>query len=59
MAGDRGLGHQRVVLGLALQARADVVGKVVDQPEAGVVAGLFVFGAGIAEADDEADVHKR
>src|SRR5690606_15713773 len=29
----------------------------VDQPEAGVVTGLFVFGAGVAEADDEADGH--
>ncbi|GGI53739.1 hypothetical protein GCM10011430_09130 [Oxalicibacterium solurbis] len=38
-------------------AAADVVREIVDQPEAGVVAGLFVFGAGVAEADDEADGH--
>jgi hypothetical protein len=39
-------------------AARQCVGEVVDQPEAGVVAGLFVFRAGVAEADDQADVHK-
>jgi hypothetical protein len=34
------------------------IGEVVDQPEAGIVTGLFIFRAGVAEADDQADVHK-
>src|SRR5471032_2061780 len=58
VAGDGRLGEQRVEAALALQARAgQAAGQVVDQPEAGVVAGLFVFGAGIAEADDQTYGH--
>src|SRR5471032_2048183 len=58
LAGDGRLGEQRIEAALALQARAgQAVGQIVDQPEAGVVAGLFVFGAGIAEADDQTYGH--
>src|SRR5471030_2989407 len=60
VAADGRLGDQRVETRLALQARVgQAVGQVVDQPEAGVVAGLFVFGAGIAEADDQTYGHMR
>jgi hypothetical protein len=54
-AGDAGLARQRVETLLARQAHR--TGEIVDQPEAGVVAGLFVFRAGIAETDDETDGH--
>src|SRR5471030_2760851 len=58
LASDSRLGDQRIEAALALQARAgQAVGEIVDQPEAGVVAGLFVFGAGIAEADDQTYGH--
>jgi len=34
------------------KGRAQVIGKLVEQPEAGVVAGTFVVGAGISQAND-------
>ena len=52
---DAGFGDQAVEARFALQpAAGQTVGQVVDQPEAGIVTGLFVFGAGVAEADDQA-----
>ena len=40
---------------LVAQARAGVAGELVDEPEAGVVSRRGVFGARIAEADDQLD----
>jgi len=37
------------------RAPGRLLARIVDQPEAGIVAGLFVFGAGVAEADDQAN----
>ena len=42
---------------VVLPMAVPLLGELVEQPEAGVVAGIFVFGAGVAEADDEFDGH--
>lgn len=58
LAGDLRFGSERMVFRLARQRAARRIAReLVDQPEAGVMAGLFVFLAGIAEADDEAYGH--
>ena len=46
-------GDQAVVTALDLQARAKLAGEFVNPPEAGVVAGVCVFRAGVAEAYKE------
>ena len=46
-----------VVFFLALEGDAPGVRQLVEKPEAGVVAGVFVLAAGVAQADDQFDVH--
>ena len=50
-----GPGNQSMELGLAGEAGPQLPGERFHPPESGVVAGGFVFGAGIPEADDELD----
>src|SRR5690606_3283701 len=54
VSGETALGHPGGKGLLQRETGFQVVGQVIRQPEAGIVAGRFVFGAGIAQAYDQA-----
>ena len=51
LAVDGGTGHQAVIAALGHQRHFEFSGHSIDPPESGVVAGVFVFVARIAQAD--------